>query len=643
MSANFFLDNDDLQFHFNKAIDWASLAETTEFGFTLPGGPKDTDEGLEVWREVATMVGELVGEEIAPRSALLDKQHAHLVDGEAVVGQASQEIFAKLNAVDLHKLCLPRDLGGMNAPLMLYFLVAEMIARADVSTMTHHSFHGGMALAALIYSITEGTTTFDREARTITKTRFSQMIEEIARGESWGCMDITEPDAGSDMAKLRTRAEKDADGVWRVSGNKIFITSGHGKWHFVIARTSEAKGDDAAAGLKGLSMFLVKAYDDMPDGSRKRYVTIDRLEEKLGHNASCTAALTFDRVPGELIGELGEGFKYMLVLMNNARLGVGFEGIGIAEAALRMSKDYADGRKSMGKSIAQHEMIADMLDEMTNDVKAMRSLAMRACFHEEMAQKINLVLQFEPPTSADERRALEKKHKRHAKLARRFTPLLKYWTSEKAVECARRAIQIHGGSGYTKDYGAEKLLRDALVLPIYEGTSQIQSLMAMKDTLGRIIKDAPGFMREVATANWKAVSARDELERRVAKLQSDSLAMQRYLVTKTATGKLRTLGGKPVGTWQSELTKAWDPKRDFAWAMLHAERLTRILSIEAMAEILLDEAQQFPERRAVLEVFLERAEIEVRSLTDQITSRGGRLLASLGRIDAPSSVADAAQ
>jgi 3-(methylthio)propanoyl-CoA dehydrogenase len=641
MSANFFLDNDDLRFHFDKAIDWESLASVTEFGFTLPGGPKNTQEGLETWREVATMVGELVGEEIAPRSPLLDKQHAHLEGGEAIVGEASRAVFERINGVELHKLCLPRDLGGMNAPLMLYFLVAEMIGRADVSTMTHHSFHGGMALAALIYSITEGTTTFDRATRTITSTRFQQMIDEIGRGEAWGCMDITEPDAGSDMAKLRTKAEKDENGVWRLSGNKIFITSGHGKWHFVIARTSEAKGDDAAAGLKGLSMFLVKAYDDMPDGTRKRYVTIDRLEEKLGHNASCTAALTFDRVPGELIGELGEGFKYMLVLMNNARLGVGFEGIGISEAALRMSKEYADGRKSMGKSIAKHEMIADLLDEMESDVKAMRSLAVRACFHEEMAQKINLVLQFEPPTDADAKRDLEKQYKRHAKRARRYTPLLKYWTSEKAVECARRAIQIHGGSGYTKDYGAEKLLRDALVLPIYEGTSQIQSLMAMKDTLGRIIKDAPGFMREVATANWKSVSARDELERRVAKLQVESLAMQRYLVTKTATGKIRTLGAKPVGSWQKELTQAWDPKRDFAWAMLHAERLTRILSIEAMAEILLDEAQRFPERRAVLEVFLERSEIEVRGLVDQITSRGGRLLAQLGRIEAP--VAEAAQ
>ena len=119
--------------------------------------------------------------------------------------------------------------------------------------------------------------------------------------------------------------------------------------------------------------------------------------------------------------------------------------------------------------------------------------------------------------------------------------------------------------------------------------------------------------------------------------------MRRYLVTKTATGKLRTLGAMPVGTWQSELTKAWDPKRDFAWAMLHAERLTRILSIEAMAEILLDEAMRFPERRAVLEVFLERAEIEVRGLVDQITSRGGRLLTSLGRIDAPVAMSAAAQ
>ena len=135
MSANFFLDNNDLLFHFDKSIDWASIGEATEFGFTLPGGPKTVGEGLEMWREVATMVGEFVGEEIAPKSALLDKQHGYLVDGETVEGEATRQIFARLKEIELHKLCLPRELGGMNAPMMLYFLVAEMLARADVSTM----------------------------------------------------------------------------------------------------------------------------------------------------------------------------------------------------------------------------------------------------------------------------------------------------------------------------------------------------------------------------------------------------------------------------------------------------------------------------------------------------------------------------
>src|SRR5262249_32557123 len=160
---------------------------------------------------------------------------------------------------------------------------------------------------------------------------------EIASGAAWGCMDITEPDAGSDMAALRTVAEQAPDGSWTVSGRKIFITSGHGKYHVVVAKTGDG-------GLGELSIFLVKAYDDLPDGTRVRPVAVERIEEKLGHHGSVTAALTFDRAPAQLLGKRGEGFKYMLTLMNNARLAIGFESLGLCEAAHRMAAAYAEER-----------------------------------------------------------------------------------------------------------------------------------------------------------------------------------------------------------------------------------------------------------------------------------------------------------
>jgi alkylation response protein AidB-like acyl-CoA dehydrogenase len=634
---SFFEDNDDLRFYFDEGVDWDGLAEVTEHGFRAPGGFKTGAEAKAFYREVAELCGTLAADEIAPRAAQIDREGTRLEGGEAVAGPAMTAAFSAVQRAELQKLCVPRELGGLNAPLLLYFLTGEMIARADVSVMAHHSFHGGIAMALLAFSIHEGTTTFETEHARIGATRFRAYIDEIVRGEAWGCMDITEPDAGSDMAALRARGEQDREGNWFVSGQKIFITSGHGKYHFVIARTEPpSAGEDPFAGLGGLSMFVVKTYDDLPDGARRRYVTLERVEEKLGHAGSVTAALSFDRAPAELIGKRGEGFKYMLVLMNNARVGVGFESIGLAEAAYRQARAYAEERRSMGKPIARHEMIADYLDEMATDLQGLRALAVAASFHEEMAQKLGMHQRFAASATRRDKTMLARELPWHRARSRRLTPLLKYLAAEKAVEIARRNVQIHGGVGYTTEYGAEKLLRDAVVMPIYEGTSQIQALMAMKDTLGGILKRPGVFLTRLAEARWLSVSARDPLERRVARIQALSLAAQQHLVTRTAAGKLRSLADVPMPRWRQALTKQWDPKRDFALAMLHAERLTRLLADEAIAELLLEQSAAHPHRREVLERWLDRADLRARALHEEITTTGERFLT---RMSAPPAVA----
>jgi 3-(methylthio)propanoyl-CoA dehydrogenase len=395
-----------------------------------------------------------------------------------------------------------------------------------------------------------------------------------------------------------------------VSGQKIFITSGHGKYHFVIART-----EPDAEGLAGLSMFLVPTYRD-EGGQRVRLATLDRIEEKLGHHGSVTAAVTFDRTPAQLIGKRGDGFRFMLRLMNSARLAVGFESIGVCESAYRMARDYAAQRPSMGKTVDRHEMIADYLDEMATDIQGLRALAMYGAVEEEVGQRLAMT-------------GKTKEARPHQANSRRVTPLLKYMAAEKAVEMARRCIQIHGGNGYMTEYGAEKLLRDALVMPIYEGTSQIQALMAMKDTLAGLLRDPQGFVRRVAQASWRSVSARDPLERRVARLEALSLRAQRHLITRTAAVKLRSLRGKSLGAWPGVLRRKWNPKRDFAFAMLHAERLCRLMTDAAIAEALWAQARNHPERREVLERFVERAEPRCRHLVDEITTTGHRVLAEL--------------
>jgi alkylation response protein AidB-like acyl-CoA dehydrogenase len=632
--GNFYKDNDDLRFYMEKWIDWEPLVELTEYLKRAKDGFKSTGEAVEFYTDIVDLIGQFVADEIAPHTEEIDRQGVDFVDGEAVLPARQTHIFEQLKALELHGMCLPRELGGQNCPLLVYQVGNEIFSRADVSVAAHHGFHGGIAMASLVFSIREGTTEYDVETAQITKTRFADAIEEIRRGDAWGCMDITEPDAGSDMAKLRCLGEQDDDGNWTVTGQKIFITSGHGKYHYVIARTEKVSdGDDPFAGLKGLSFFMVPAYTEDADGKRTRIVTIDRLEEKLGHHGSATCALTFEQAPAHLIGKRGEGFQYMLTLMNNARVGVGFESLGLCEAAYRLAKEYAAERRSMGKTIDRHEMIADYLDEMEVDIVAIRALAMHGGFHEEVAQKIGLM---ETTGVLNNMAAAEPRvehyrsqYKMHKAKARRVTPLLKYLASEKAVDMARQCVQIHGGVGYTKDYGAEKLLRDAMVMPIYEGTSQIQALMAMKDTLGGLLKNPQRFVRRMAQARWRSMSARDPLERRVTKLQVLSLSAQQALILRTAKDKYKALQGKPLSDWPASFFKEWDPKRDFAFAMLHAERLIQILIDESVCEVLYEQARKHPERRHLLERYLERAEPRCRYLLDQITTTGDRLLESL--------------
>ena len=313
----------------------------------------------------------------------------------------------------------------------------------------------------------------------------------------------------------------------------------------------------------------------------------------------------------------------------SARLGVGAESLGLCEAAHRLARAYAAERKSMGKTIDRHEMIADYLDEMRTDIQGIRAMAMRATFCEEMAHKGELMIKNRVFAEGFDEKSLARNVREWKAQARRITPMLKYYASEKAVEMSRRCIQIHGGNGYMKEYGAEKLLRDALVMPIYEGTSQIQALMAMKDTLTGIMKNPQDFVRRMAQARWRMVSSRDPLERRLARIQSWSLGAQNHLITRTAADKIRSLGERPASEWMPALTKNWDPKRDFALAMLHAERLIRLLTDELVGELLLGQARRHPERREVLERWLDRAEPRSRFLHDEITTMSTRILREL--------------
>jgi alkylation response protein AidB-like acyl-CoA dehydrogenase len=625
---NFYEDNQDLRFYVEKAIDWNSLVELTEYRYQAKDGFANAEEAVEFYKSVLEMVGDFVANEVAPKAKEIDRSHPRLENGDVLFPPVLNEIFEHVRQLELHGMCIPRELGGMNCPFLLFLITTELMARADVSVAAHVGFHGGMALAMLVFSIMENTTEFDVENVCIKDTRFREYIEEIIAGEAWGSMDITEPGAGSDMAAMTTRGEQDTNGNWYLTGQKIFITSGHAKYHFVIARTEETKKDDAFAGLKGLSMFLAPTYRTAENGEREYLAKFTAVEEKLGHHGSATVAISYDHTPACLIGKRGEGFRLMLLMMNNARVGVGFESLGLCESAWRLAKSYAAERTSMGKTLDQHEMIADYLAEMETDIQAIRALSMAGAREEERVHRLGILMNVIAPKDQAERDAAEKEIDGHRSKSRRITPLVKYLGAEKAVEMSRRCIQIHGGFGYTQEYGAEKLLRDAMVLPIYEGTSQIQSLMVMKDSLMGVLKSPGVFTKSNIEYCWRSWFGASRAERQVARLQARSCAAIRYLMRRLFMKKLGILRGQPLSAWGKEM-KDWDPKRDFAPAMLHAERLTRMLVDVAVCEVLLEQAQRFPERQEVLERYMERAEPRSRFLYNEITTTGTGLLERL--------------
>jgi hypothetical protein len=624
MADNFFKDNADLQYYFEKGIDWAPLVEAVERGrFGQEDGFKDVEEAVAFYRDVAEMFGEWVAKEVAPHTAAFDQEGSTYADGSVEMGKAALRVFRKLKGLDIFGLVMPREMGGMNAPMTLYFLLGEIFARADAGLMTHFGFHAGMTVAFLYYSIHEGSTRFDPETQEVIDCRFAEEIGQIIQGKAWASMDLTEANAGSDLGQVRTKGEQDADGNWTVTGQKIFISSGHARYHFVLARTEDKEG------LKGLSLFMVEAFKPKRGKAKEYFATFERIEEKLGHHSSATVAISYDQTPAQLVGARGEGFKLMLLIMNNARVSVSFESLGIMESARRMAAEYAADRPSMGKTVDKHEMIADYLDTMNTEAQGLRAMAVYCAVQEELGQRYTISAKFHEGRDDAECKRLLRLARKHQANSRRVTPLIKYYGGEKSVQHAQMGIQIHGGVGYTQEYGAEKLLRDAMVLPIYEGTSQIQALMAMKDTLSGIMGDPTAFLARVAQAKWRAVSARDGLERRVEKIKTISLSAQQYLMQRTATDKIKALGGKPISSWPTAIMKDWDPKHDFAYAMLHAEHLVKLLVEESVAVLLFKQAQAHPERRELLERWLERAEPHARYLSDLIHHTGDRLLGTL--------------
>ncbi len=304
----------------------------------------------------------------------------------------------------------------------------------------------------------------------------STYLPRFASGEVQGAMDLTEPQAGSDLGAITTRAIEE-NGRFFLEGQKIFITNGGSEVHLVLARDDDTF-DESRGTTNGLSLFLCPRT--LPDGA-KNPIEVERLEEKLGIHGSPTCAVRFSRAEGFRVGKKGEGFRAMLDLMNNARLGVAAQGIGIAEAALSEAIRYANERKQFGSPIAQQPLMKNMLSRMVVALEGSRALLYRCCTLVDRNRAIEAQLARDGDLAEGERVELEKTHERNQVRIRLLTPLAKYLATEACDRISREAIQVHGGLGFMAETNVAKLHQDAIITTIYEGTSEIQVSFALKE------------------------------------------------------------------------------------------------------------------------------------------------------------------
>jgi len=452
--ANFYTDNSDIAFHLDH-LDLEPLIRLREHDFADAGqydyAPDDGADALDNYRRTLDLVGQISGDTIAPLAPQIDEEGSHLCQEEGRVRYAAgiQTALQALGQADLMGATLPRRFGGLNLPGVVYAMATEIVSRADASLMNIFGLQG----------IAETINAFASEDQ---KQAF---LPRFARGDVTGAMVLTEPEAGSDLQNIQLRATQDANGAWRLSGVKRFITNGCGEVLLVLARSEP----DETGGL-GLSLFLTE------NNSRIR---IRRTEEKMGIHGSPTCEMQFNDAPAELVGERRRGLvTYVMALMNGARIGIAAQSQGIAEAAWREARNYAASRVQFGRSIDRMPAVADLLAEMKLAVESGRALLVEASLAADYEYALD-----EAKARAedrDQRTALNKQQKKYKRLAGFLTPAAKYWLSEMCNRVAYEAISVMGGSGYMKDYPLERLYRDARITTIYEGTSQMQVVAVVR-------------------------------------------------------------------------------------------------------------------------------------------------------------------
>ncbi len=557
-----FRDNPDLQFHIQHGIRWESFVPLWEEGFRFPDGPGSLAEAREGYEASLAELGEFAAREIVPRAREIDAEGVSFVGGQVVQPKGLLQNIEGLKRLGVMAPNLPREHGGLNLPFCVGAAMMEMLSRACTNTLLLWVFHQSPAVTILRFGSAD---------------QIERWVRRLAAGEISGSVAMTEPDAGSDLGQVRASARPEGE-HWRLSGRKQFITNGCGDVCVVLARSEEG-----SQGLEGLSLFVVPRVENGRDNYR-----VAKPETKFTIRGSATCELSFEGSCAELLGPRGAGFSEILTFMNEARLAVAIQGLGISQAALEAARGYAAQRVQMGRPIAKHELVADLLLDMEAEVCALRALVYRCA---ELQDRVigltrGALLRREKLAKTPELARVEHE-------LRDRTPLLKWFGAERALWVARSAVQIHGGYGVVHEYDVERHYRNALILPIYEGTSQIQALMSLKDQ----VKWALASPGRLLSGPVSVEAPHDPRGDAVLDLAREYNRAFRYALRESVGA---------VALVRAALGRGEPDRAALGYALLSAERLCAMLAYTRAAEALVATATT-DARRRIADRFLHRA------------------------------------
>ena len=447
--ANYYTDHPEIEFHLDHPL-MKRIVELKEKGYAdkdqFADAPVCYEDAIENYKRVLDITDDVAANIIEPNSESVDLEGPHLVDGRMVYASKTVENIDATCKAGLWGVSMPRKYGGLNLPNVVFSMLSEVISAADAG------FQNIWSLQSCIDTLYEFGSEEQRQ----------KYIPRVCEGASMS-MDLTEPDAGSDLQRVMLKATQDEDGTWRLNGVKRFITNGDSDIHLVLARSEEGTHDG-----RGLSMFI---YDKQSGG-----VTVRHIEHKLGIHGSPTCELVFKNAKAELCGSTRMGLiKYVMALMNGARLGIAAQSVGVEQEAYNEGLSYAKERMQFGKKIISFPAVYDMLSRMKAKLDAGRSLLYQTARYVDLYKALEDIGR-DRKLTPEERQELKKWNR----LADAFTPLAKGSNSEWANQNAYDAISIHGGSGFIMEYKSQRLFRDARIFSIYEGTTQLQVVAAIR-------------------------------------------------------------------------------------------------------------------------------------------------------------------